>query len=124
MAARTNEFVTTWRRRCVMDIDRRAFLASIGGAVAIQTMSSDSLADSLEHYMVARLDQRAGPSLDEPNKRPYRRGVGSLFVLQGSGDGVFAPDKLAPMPPKPTLIDFSNYDSPRPIMCFRARPRR
>jgi len=89
-----------------MDIDRRAFLASIGGAVAIQTMSSDSLADSLEHYMVARLDQRAGPSLDEPNKRPYRRGVGSLFVLQGSGDGVFAADKLAAMPPKPTLIDF------------------
>jgi hypothetical protein len=87
-----------------LDIDRRAFLASIGGAVAIETMSPDALADSLEHYMVARLDQRAGAGLDEPNKRPYRRGVGSLFVL-GASDGLAA-DKLAAMPPKPTLIDF------------------
>ena len=39
-----------------MEIDRRAFLATLGGAVAIEAMSSDALADSLEHYMVERLD--------------------------------------------------------------------
>jgi len=72
-----------------MDIERRAFLTTIGGAVAIQTISSDALADSLEHYMIGQLDQSRASATAE---RPYRRAVGSLFVLQGS-----AGEKLAPM---------------------------
>lgn len=72
-----------------MDIDRRAFLATLGGAVAIETMSSEALADALEHHMIDRLDQ-AQAARSGVTERPYRRGVGSLFVLQGSGDGVFA----------------------------------
>ena len=89
-----------------MHIDRRAFLATLGGAVAIESMSSEALADALEHHMIERLDQAAGAQSTEQTKRPYRRGIGSLFVLQGSGDGVFAADKLQPMPPAPTLLDF------------------
>ncbi|HXI94083.1 MAG TPA: hypothetical protein VNO24_29260 [Blastocatellia bacterium] len=43
-----------------MDIDRRGFLAALGGAVAIEAMSSEALADALEHHMIERLDQAAG----------------------------------------------------------------
>jgi len=89
-----------------MDIDRRAFLATLGGAVAIEAMSSEALADALEHHMIDRLDQAPGAQSGERTQRPYRRGVGSVFVLGGSGDGVFAANKLEPMPVSPTLLDF------------------
>ena len=89
-----------------MDIDRRGFLAALGGAVAIEAMSSEALADALEHHMIERLDQAAGARSSQTTERPYRRGIGSVFVLGGSGDGVFAANKLEPMPPSPTLLDF------------------
>ena len=89
-----------------MDIDRRAFLATLGSAVAIEAMSSEALADALEHHMIERLDQSTGARSGQTAERPYRRGVGSVFVLGGSGDGVFAANKLEPMPPNPTLLDF------------------
>ena len=34
-----------------MDIDRRAFLASLGGATAVALMTSEQKADALEGYM-------------------------------------------------------------------------
>lgn len=89
-----------------MNIDRRAFLSSLGTAVAIEAMSSEALADALEHHMIERLDQVPGAQLGERKERPYRRGIGSVFVLGGSGDGVFPANKLEPMPPSPTLLDF------------------
>jgi hypothetical protein len=39
-----------------MNIDRRAFIAALGGAVAIEAMSSEALADALEHQMIEELD--------------------------------------------------------------------
>jgi len=89
-----------------MEIDRRAFIATLGGAAAIKAMSSDALVDALENHMIERLDQSVAARWDESPRRNHRRGLGSLFVLQGSGDGVFPVDGLQPMPPKPTLLDF------------------
>ena len=39
-----------------MDIDRRAFIASLGGASAVALMTSEQKADALEHYMEETLD--------------------------------------------------------------------
>jgi len=92
-----------------MHIDRRAFLASMGGAVALETMSSEARADALEHYLIDQLDQTAVASPEQANatpQRPYRRGVGTLFVLHGSVDAPSPVKKLEPMPPRPTLLDF------------------
>jgi hypothetical protein len=92
-----------------MEIDRRAFVATLGGTVAMETMSSDALADALELYMMNQLDQSAGeqPSQEaEVSEQAYRRGVGSLFVPRRSGDSKPTLKKLEPMPPKPTLLDF------------------
>jgi len=89
-----------------MNIDRRAFIASLGGAVAIEAMSSEALADALEHHMIEKLDNSESSLLPESSERPYRRGVGSLFVFGGSGDGVFDANKLPSMPAAPTLLDF------------------
>jgi len=85
-----------------MQVDRRTLLATLGATAAIETMPSEALADALEHYLSDQLDQTAGAQ--QATERTVRRGVGSLFVLQG--DGPPSRKQLEPMPAKPTLLDF------------------
>lgn len=90
-------------------IDRRAFIASLGGAAAVEAMSSEALADALELHMLEQLDQGApaAPSTDAPMPGAVaRRGVGGLFVAGRGPDGPRPLAKLEPMPPKATLLDF------------------
>jgi hypothetical protein len=96
-----------------MEIDRRAFIASLGGAAIVEAMSSEARAEALEHYMSDLLDKsaaaRAGGSgeqvLPAPPEATVRRGAGRLFVPEGPPDNRRMP-VLAPMPEKPTLVDF------------------
>src|SRR5438067_1845363 len=91
-----------------MEINRRAFLATLGTAAAIEAMPSEALADALEHHLIGQLDQAvSAPPTQQAAvapERAYRRGVGSLFVERESGQPGLK--KLEPMPPKPTLLDF------------------
>jgi hypothetical protein len=41
-----------------MEINRRAFLATLGSAAAIEAMPSEALADALEHHMMDEIDQQ------------------------------------------------------------------
>jgi hypothetical protein len=86
-------------------IDRRAFFATLGGAAAVEAMSPEARAEALEHYMVQQLEQgsQAAPPTDAPLPgASSRRGVGQLFVA-----GRERPlAKLAPLPAKPTLLDY------------------
>jgi len=107
-----------------MNLDRRAFFVSLGGAAVVASMSDEAKADALERYMMAQATSStpatstgsspgAGGS-STPNKfptmaeldaqiatRPTRRGVGNLFAAnQGNVP------HLPPMPEKPTLVDF------------------
>jgi hypothetical protein len=101
-----------------MEIDRRLFIASLGGATAVAAMDHESRAEALEDYMSQQLD--AGEPLVELveddkkfpkvadleaqiETRSYRRGAGNLFVAARPGGHV---SKLDPMPAKPTLLDF------------------
>lgn len=98
-----------------MEIDRRAFIAGLGGATAVTLMSDEAKADALEEHMMAALDQSVSQASGSPGPtfptaaeieaqietRPTRRGVGSLFV--GGGSNV---KRLAKMPDRPTLVDF------------------
>jgi hypothetical protein len=101
-----------------MEIDRRAFFATLGGAAAISAMDSEAKADALEEYMSEQLDNGAAgstPAVASPDKkfptvaeldaqittRDYRRGVGTLFANNGRNV-----KKLEPMPANPTLLDF------------------
>src|SRR6266545_2076801 len=99
-----------------MEIDRRAFIASLGGATAVSLMDHEAQAEALEHYMEEQLDEMvaAQGAQGEPEKFPtvaeteaqietsnFRRGAGGLFT---SGRGNVK--KLPPMPDKPTLNDF------------------
>jgi hypothetical protein len=99
-----------------MDIDRRAFIASLGGTAVVSMMDHEAKAEALEHWMEDQLDQavaqNAGtqpkfPSVAELDAaietRTYRRGVGNLFVSGGRGGTV---KKLEPMPKNATLQDF------------------
>jgi hypothetical protein len=97
-----------------MQIDRRHFLASIGGAAAAKAMSSEARAEALESYMIQQLNGSAPgnqtkkfPTAAEIEAqietRSYRRGVGNLFLTTAANAKV---KKLQPMPPKPTFLDF------------------
>ena len=83
-----------------MEIDRRAFLATLGTVAAVEAMPSEALADALEHHTMEKLDQTA------EGLPVIRRGAGSIFGAGGPSGGTRALSTLAPMPEKPTLVDF------------------
>jgi hypothetical protein len=103
------------------EIDRRAFIASLGGAAVVAKMSDEARADALEDYAIRKLDEDVAmaqgqgggqserfPTAAEVEARidgsTNRRGVGNLFVA-GNNRPIA---RLEPMPKKPTLMDFYN----------------
>ena len=101
------------------EIDRRAFIASLGGTAALGLMDHESRAEALEEFTektldeLVALDQEGGaqaprnPTVAELeaqiDKRATRRGVGNLFVARGQNGTV---SRLEKMPEKSTLLDF------------------
>ena len=71
-----------------MEIDRRAFLVSIGGVAAVEAMDPEARAEALEHYMMDKLDEEAARGLAlvggeaqvvaAPPEATIRRGAGNL----------------------------------------------
>lgn len=98
-----------------MEIDRRAFLVSIGGVAAVEAMDPEARAEALEHYMMDKLDEEATGGLTlvggeaqvvaAPPEATIRRGAGNLFGPQGPADNRKMA-QLAPMSAKPTLLEF------------------
>jgi hypothetical protein len=103
-----------------IEIDRRAFITSLGGMAAIGLMSHEARADALEDYSIDRLDEALAQQQQgkyptvaqleaQIETRPARRGVGNLFVT-GRGDStlekVTTVKRLEPMSAKPTLKEF------------------
>src|SRR5438093_921246 len=101
-----------------MEIDRRAFLATLGGAAAVTVMDHEARADALEDYSIAELDKAVAQAQGQQPRyptvaelealietRPSRRGVGSVFTGR-AGENV---KRLAPLPAKPTLLDFFQH---------------
>jgi hypothetical protein len=91
-----------------MELDRRAFFASLGGVAAIALMSDEAKADALEHHLMAQVSGTlAFPTVAEieaqVDTRPSRKGAGNLFVAT-SGNV----KRLAPLPANPTLADYFN----------------
>jgi hypothetical protein len=91
-----------------MQIDRDAFLASQGGASVVNRMKPEAKADALEEYMMQQLTPegkvpRVADIEVRIEARPFRRGVGHLFVAE---EGETHVRRLAPMPAQPTLADF------------------
>ena len=101
-----------------MQIDRRAFFASLGGAAAVAAMTDEAKAEALEHYMMLQMNAATDPIVEaaahangkfptaaeveaQIENRATRRGAGNLFV-PFSGNV----KRLPKMPEKPTLVDF------------------
>src|SRR5688572_23543596 len=90
-----------------MEIDRRAFLASLGSVAVLESMDSEAKAEALEHYMMERLDEQAPAPPASPD--PWRRGTGGLFTPPRAEPGEERKLRELPeMPAKPTLVDFYN----------------
>lgn len=98
-----------------LEIDRRAFMASLGGAAMVSLMGHEARADALEDYSIEQLDEAVAQAQGQQQTYPTvaqleaqietrstRRGVGSLFVGRG-GQNV---TRLKELPAKPTLKDF------------------
>ena len=85
-----------------MEIDRRAFFATLGSAAVIEAMPSEALADALEHHMMHMIDEQGAAN----NELTIRHGAGSIFRASGSSSGHPELKKLEAMPEKPTLVDF------------------
>ena len=96
-----------------MEIDRRVFIANLGGTTALGLLSDEAKADALEEFMSARLNEAAAarpptvaqsapaaqataaqafPSAAELEAQiethPTRRGVGDLFTAR-SGNALW-----------------------------------
>jgi hypothetical protein len=100
-----------------MSIDRRAFIASVGGSAAFAMLGPSGKADALEAYLQNRLNEavatppaegegaRKFPTVAELEAQiesaPVRRGVGNLFAARKGNV-----HRLETMPDRPTLIDF------------------
>ena len=96
-----------------MEIERRAFIASLGGTTAVSLMGSEAKADALEELMMQQLNASAAGQTAPPEfptvaeleaqieTRPLRRGVGNLFVARTGNV-----KRLPAMPERPTLKDF------------------
>ena len=98
-----------------MEIDRRAFIASLGGATVVAAMTSEQKADALEAYMEEQLDQAVAdrqmadgtakkyPTMAEIEaenaKRASRRGLGSIYIAR---NGQMVP--VEPLSAKPTIV--------------------
>jgi hypothetical protein len=93
-----------------MEMDRKAFLDSLGGAEGVKQMDSEARADALEHQMLSELNDALAakkyPTAAEVEAqietRPYRGGAGFMIVPR-DGSNV---KRLAPMPANPQLTDF------------------
>jgi hypothetical protein len=100
----------------MIDIDRRDFIASLGGVAAVGLMSHETRADEVEEELNRRLQLAQAPvqaaeSSGFPTAaevdaqiatRSYRRGTGRNF-LNTDGENVA---RLPSMPASPTFLDF------------------
>lgn len=103
--------------------EKKEIIEALGGDAMVAGMDHEQRAEALEEYLIKQLNARtSGPppttaQLDqEIDARTFRRGVGTLFAVGGSNPfGVRLPgeaatvQRLAPMPDKPTLMDFFQY---------------
>jgi len=116
-----------------LEVDRRLFIASLGGAAAVAAMDHEARAESLEEYMSEQLEQAqnggqcqggavsssaaSSDGTKPPEKFPtvaeleaqnegraVRRGAGDVFVGRAGHT-----KKLDPMPVNATLQDFFKY---------------
>ena len=53
-----------------MEVDRRAFIASLGGAAVVAGMDHEAKAEALEHYMEDKLDEMVAQQAGQPEKFP------------------------------------------------------
>ena len=103
-----------------MKVDRRKFLASVGGVAAVELMTPEDRAEAVEHFMSTELDRWYVDEFGETGAlspiRPnsYQPGGGQQQegprMARGTGR-IFQPreEALAEMPANPTLIDFFRY---------------
>lgn len=99
-----------------MWIDREAFFAALGGEARADAMSDEGRVDALDRYLLEQLnapdyEARVAPQGPNGQAPTTRRGIGQLFV-----DDRRRPAELAPMPKRPTLLDFLRLRSTLPTV--------
>ena len=99
-----------------MEIDRRAFLATLGSTAVINRIPDEEKAEALEHYMTDLLDQQA-----TGNELIVRRGTGDLF---GSAADRTAGSDWCAASGQGARADAGQADAPRLLQATASRRRR
>jgi hypothetical protein len=100
-----------------IQIDRAAFIATLGGSEAVATMSDEQRADALDDFLIEQLNSPDYPKRIADHRAEgmsagtLRRGAGAIF-----GDGRHPLTELAPMPKHPMLLDFLRLRSNFPMV--------
>jgi hypothetical protein len=106
----------------MLPLDRREFIAALGGSAAVGLMSHEARADALEDALLARTQGvmaaaqavASAPAAAQPYPTvaelaaqvpdlPRRRGTGAIFFNSQAGGKL---PLLPKMPARPTLVDF------------------
>ncbi|MGH9029027.1 MAG: hypothetical protein ACRDV4_05370 [Acidimicrobiales bacterium] len=99
----------------VTQIDRETFFEILGGEAVVDAMSDEERADALDRHLLAHLNEPGPTSGPRVPPKTIRRGTGAVF-----GNGEEPPVDLAPMPQRPTLLDFfrlrSSYSTVRHLL--------
>lgn len=100
-----------------IQIDRATFMAALGGSEAVATMSDEQRADALDDFLIEQLNSPDYPKrvaahrAEAAGVTTLRRGSGQVF-----GDGRHDLPELAPMPKRPTLLDFLRLRASFPMV--------
>jgi hypothetical protein len=84
-------------------IDRRTFIASIGGAAVFAAMDANQKADALEHAMSAELDKVI---MKPPIATTYGRGIKNTRKTENQVYHMGPDSRLPQMSDRPTLLEF------------------
>lgn len=103
----------------MLEFDRRDFIASLGGVAAASLMTHEARADAIEDRLNERLELAQAERGSVPERfptaaeihaqittRPYRRGVGRVFLSADPNRNV---GHLPTMPAAPTIFDFFEH---------------
>ena len=117
-----------------MEIDRRAFIASLGGTAAVSLMDSEAKADALEHWMEEQLDEQVAANQGRPaEKFPTVAEIEAQIETRNYPARRGQPLRVRPRQRQEARADAEESDSSRissgsasrpPITCCRARRAR
>ncbi|HLW76959.1 MAG TPA: HD domain-containing protein [Bryobacteraceae bacterium] len=76
-----------------MEIDRRLFIAGLGGAASVSAMGHEDRAEAMEDYLSQQLEAALGPQSEQPAEQPAEQQAQQQAEQPRIGQGIAGPEK-------------------------------